>query len=210
MESNIVLSILIPTIPERKDIFTKLYKNVFDQIELCNINHPVLGFCEILSDDDKKVIYGGKTVGKKRNDLVQRAEGKYLCFLDDDDNVPANYIETLLRMAMSDRDILTFRSLFKCDLYWSVCDMSLHNEIEEATPETIFKRPPFHICPVKTELAKRFEFPNKNNAEDWEWMSQVLTLVTTEEKTNIILHQYNHSHLTSAVDEIEYINSKSL
>jgi glycosyltransferase involved in cell wall biosynthesis len=210
MEDNIVISILIPTIPERKDIFTKLYKNVFDQIELCNVTHPVLGFCEILFDDDKKVIYGGKTVGKKRNDLVQRAEGKYLCFLDDDDEIPSNYIETLLRMAMSDSDILTFRSLFKCDLYWSVCDMGLNYPIEEATPEGIFKRPPFHICPVKSEFAQQFNFPDKNNAEDWEWMSQVLTLVTTEEKTNVILHQYNHSQKTSAVDEIEHFNSESL
>lgn len=210
MENEIVLSILIPTIPERLNKRIDLQVMLQRQIDFINETHPTLGKIEVLIDNDKKFIYGGKTVGQKRNDLVQRANGKYLCFLDDDDEVPFNYIETILRAALMSPDIITFNSLFKCDTYWTLIDMSIQNENEESTPERIVKRNAWHICPMKSEIVKKYSFPNKNNAEDWEWMKQVLTEIKTEIKLNTILHQYNHSNLISAVDEIEHINSLPL
>jgi len=206
MENEIILSVLIPTIPERGVKLSSLTGELYSQIHRVNSCHPSLGKVEVLIDYDKKFINGGKSVGKKRDDLVQAAKGKYLCFLDDDDNISPGYIESLLRLAQHDCHVITFNSLFKCDHYWTVIDMSIRNTNEEATPENIVKRNAWHICPIKSEIAKQFRFPDKNNAEDWAWMEQVLTLVKSEVKSNMILHQYNHSHLTSAVDEIERIN----
>jgi glycosyltransferase involved in cell wall biosynthesis len=208
MEDKIILSILVPTIPEREHQCARLVTFLNQQIQKVRKGHSTLGDVEVIIDNDKKYIYGGKSVGIKRNDLVKKAQGKYLCFLDDDDTIPSNYIETLLRMAQTDADILTFRQIFKCDFYWSVCQFYLGSTNDEATPEGTFMRSPFHVCPVKSEYAKRVEFSDKNNAEDWEWMSKVLNFVKTQENTTVILHQYNHSQIISAVDEIEHINTK--
>ena len=159
---------------------------------------------QVLVNDSKKFIEGGITVGKKREYLVKSAQGKYLCFLDDDDTIPNNYVEVLLRLCMLDQDICTFRSIFKCDFYWSIIDMSIHHpENEQATPERIVKRKAWHICPVRSEFAKKYDFEDINNAEDWRWFEQVLTQVTSEAKCDMVLHQYNHSSSHSAVDEIE-------
>lgn len=199
-----ILSILIPTIPERSYRLSDLIANLHTQSQLCYHSHPVLGQVEVLYNNSPRYLEGGVTVGKKRDSLVQLATGKYLCFLDDDDDIPPNYIEQLLRLCLHDKDICTFRSLFKCDTYWGVCDMSLFELSNgEATPHDIFRRRPWHICPVRTEIAKRHRFPDKNNAEDWDWMERVLQDVKTEAKTYQILHQYNHSTHTSEVDLIE-------
>lgn len=197
------LSILIPTIAERSQMLDYLQIKLLKQIVTVNTIHPNLGKVQICIDDSPKFLDGGKTVGQKRDDLVQQAEGEYLCFLDDDDDIPANYIETILRAIESKADIITFRSLFKCDYYWTIIDMSLAFGNEEANPEEVVKRSAWHICPMRSEIAKKHRFnTDKNNAEDWDWMSRVLQDIKTQHKTNIILHQYNHSSTYSAVDAI--------
>jgi len=201
------LSILIPTIPERANKLNALVSNLNLQIDILNNIHPSLGVVQILIDDSKKFIEGGVTVGEKRNSLVQKAKGDYVCFLDDDDQVPNNYIEELIRATYKNTDIITFKSLFKCDTYWGIADMSIQNKNAEATPLNQFKRNAWHVCPVRRTIAQKYKFPFKNNAEDWQWMEQVLSEVKSECKIDMILHQYNHSHLTSAVDEIERTNS---
>lgn len=198
-----ILSILIPSIPERKCLLNKLVANLMEQRNKMAQEHPTIGGLEIIIDDTKKYLEGGKSVGQKRNDLVQSAMGDYLCFLDDDDEIPNNYVEILVRAMAHGSDIITFNSLFKCDTYWSLIDMSLRNNNEEATPNGVTYRNAWHICPMKSELAKKHQFSNKNNAEDWDWMQRVLGGVFTEYKLNVILHQYNHFANVSAVDEIE-------
>lgn len=198
-----ILSILIPSIPDRSEMLNRLLDNLYNQKRLVNNQHPSLPGVEILTDCSKRYLEGGKTVGQKRNDLLQRANGNYLCFLDDDDNVPANYLETLVRAMEHGADVITFNSLFKCDTYWSLIDMSIENDNEEATPNGVTYRNAWHICPIKSEIAKKYQFTSKNNAEDWDWMQRVLSEVKKEYKLNVILHQYNHSANVSEVDKIE-------
>jgi len=198
-----ILSILIPSIPERSHLLNKLVHNLHEQRNKLAQEHPTVGGIQILVDDSKKFLEGGKSVGQKRNDLVQQATGDYLCFLDDDDEIPFNYVETLVRAMAHGADIITFNSLFKCDTYWSLIDMSLRNNNEEATPNGVTYRNAWHICPMRSELAKKHQFSNINNAEDWDWMQRVLGGIFTEYKLNMILHQYNHFANVSAVDEIE-------
>jgi hypothetical protein len=197
-----ILSILIPSIPQREYQFDELCFQVALQIYELKIAHPMLGQVEIVWDDSKRFIDGGLSIGKKRESLVQRATGKYLCFLDDDEEIAPNYVETLVRLCNEDKDVCTFRSFAKNDFYWSVIDMRLGSENEEATPERIVKRNAWHICPVKSEYAKLYEFEDTNYSEDWNWMEKVLTHCKTEAHTDQIIHCYNHSSKHSEADKI--------
>jgi len=197
------LSILIPSIPDRVEYLDKLVKHLDKQNEYVNRVHPSLGEVELVIDNSVSYLNGGKTVGQKRDDLVQRATGEYLCFLDDDDEVPSNYLEELLRGASWNFDVVTFKSIFKCDTYWATIDMSLGNPNNEATPHGVVRRNAWHICPMRSEIAKKHRFTDKNNAEDWDWMERVLTEVHTEKHIDMILHQYNHFAAVSEVDKIE-------
>lgn len=187
-----ILSILIPTIPERGDMFTKLFNEIHRQLEYMKTFHPSLGDIEILVDSSKRFLDGGLSIGKKREALVKSASGKYLCFLDDDESIAPNYLETLVRLCNRDADVVTFRNISKMSNYWMVVDMSIKYNNDEASPEYMVRRSPWHVCPVVSVFAKMHKFNDINYGEDWLWMQQVLSHCETEAHTDAIIHQYNH------------------
>lgn len=201
-ENMWMLSILIPSIPSRRDQLTRLRVEVQKQISYCRAIHPALGKVEVIIDDSKTFLQGGLSIGKKREGLVKRACSKYLCFLDDDESIAPNYLETLLRLCLQDKDVCSFRNVSKLDTYWCVIDMSIDNPNEQAQPDFIVLRKPWHICPVRSEFAKQLPFPDSNYGEDWTWFEQVLSLCHTEAKSGTIIHQYNHSVKGSEADKI--------
>lgn len=208
-EGIIMLSVLIPTIPERKDIFDSLWNELYRQLTELYENHPMLGGVDININRGHRFLNGGLSIGKKREDLVKRAKGKYLCFLDDDESIAPNYLETMVRLCNEDKDVCTFRNITKLDTFWTVVDMSLnHTENEQVTPDSIVKRKPWHVCPVRSEFAKLYEFEDSNYGEDWQWFERVLSHCQTEAKSNAIIHQYNHSKINSEADKItNYVQS---
>ena len=197
------LSILIPTLPQRKKMFNILRKNLTAQIDFVHSTHHSLGQVEILFDSSKKFLKGGLSVGAKRDALKCRATGEYLVFVDDDDMIAPNYLESILRLMESNPDIITFRSLYKSSTYWGIVDMNLnHAENEQMNDSTIVKRQPFHVCPIRTSIAQQHSFPDINNAEDWGWMVKVLTDCKTQSHSDQILHQYNEFASVSEVNKI--------
>lgn len=195
----ILLSILIPTIPERHQRFTKLYNELMRQKTEFDTTHDTIGELEIVVNSDKRFLDGGLSIGKKRQALVQAAEGKYLCFVDDDEQVPPNYIESLMRLCYKGQDVCTFQALAKMGSFWALVDMRLDYKVnDQINPNYTARRPPWHCCPVKSVFAKMFEFPDLNNAEDFVWMEKVLTCCTSEAHTDSILYQYNHGQHSEA------------
>lgn len=188
-----ILSILICTIPERVEKFTALYNEVMAQKHELNSLHPMLGDVEVLVNRSKRFLDGGISIGKKREDLVYKATGKYLCFLDDDESIAPNYLESLVRLCRQDVDIVTFRALVKMRSFWGLVDMKLGYKVnDQMTPDYTVRRPPWHMCPMKSIYAKMFAFQDISNAEDFEWMQKVLECCTTEAHTDRIIFTYNH------------------
>ncbi len=198
-----ILSILIPSIPSRRTQLVSLTNELYRQITNLQTVHPSLPGVELVLDDSKRFTEGGLSIGEKRNALLQRATGDYVCFLDDDDTPAANYIDQLVRMCMEGNDVVTFRCFIKNDHYWSLIDMQLsHPTNEEVHPNAVIKRTPWHVCPVKRSIAQSVSFASLNHNEDWTWMEQVLPLLKTESHTDMILTQYTHSEAGSEADRI--------
>lgn len=198
----LMLSILIPTIQERTGIFRTLMKKLRAQDAQIREMHWTLGDIEIIWDKSKKFLDGGPSIGEKRGNLVKRARGKYLCFLDDDEDISPRYLEALLRLTQEDKDVCTFRNISKFDNYWCMVDLSIHNPNEQTRSNELVLRKPWHICPVRSEFAKQVEFPKINYGEDWQWFDKVLAMCRTEAKTKEVLHEYRHSNKSSAADKI--------
>lgn len=203
-----IISILMPTIPQRRHKFYNLKRELFKQQQEVSIINPELGTIEILHDDTKRFLEGGITVGKKRDNLLRRATGIYVCWLDDDDDVSHHYVRTLLELAKTNYDCLTFRSVYKCDTYQCVIEMKVGNPNEDAGPNKIVKRAVWHVCPFKREFAIQYSFPDKNNAEDWDYMKQVQHHFVSSAHTDKVLHYYQHSAKVSEVDNIERKSKK--
>lgn len=200
-----LLSILIPTTPERVEMFNGLYQDLHRQAVTIENLHPSLGRVEVLADDSKKFLDGGLSIGKKRESLVQRASGKYLCFVDDDDLVSPNYIETILRLCHQDADLVTFRSFCMLKTFWGVVDMSLKYPMnDQMNPDFIIRRKPWHVCAIKSHYAKLHQFDDINYGEDWNWFEKVLKYCTTESHTDAILHMYRHGSHSEADKIVNY------
>jgi glycosyltransferase involved in cell wall biosynthesis len=71
-----ILSILIPTLPERKHFLDELLTNISEQLYRCDAWDKV----EVLTDERGRNF----TTGFKRNELLRKAKGKYVWFVDDD------------------------------------------------------------------------------------------------------------------------------
>jgi hypothetical protein len=66
-----ILSILIPTIKSRSDLFLRLYENVLTQCDELNRLHPSLGEVEILPYNTLSFLEGGPSIGEKRDHLLK-------------------------------------------------------------------------------------------------------------------------------------------
>lgn len=205
-----IASILIPTLPERSELFTRLFNELYRQIAYMTTFHPTLGEIEIVVDDSKRFLDGGLSIGKKREALVQRAEGLYCWFLDDDESIAPNYLETLVRLCNQNKDVCTYRAIGKFDSYWTVYDMSLKNVNEQSVPDKIVLRSAWHQCPVRTKYAKLYSFPDTSYGEDFEWMQKVLIHCETEAHTDAILLQYNHGKHSEADKIIKHEASTNI
>lgn len=198
----IAVSILMATTPNRATQFTDLFNELHAQIQYCKTVHPTLGDVEVLVDDRPKFLDGGPSVGVKRNDLLKRASGKYLLYLDSDESISPQYIETILRLCRQDQDVCTFRALVKLKNFWALVDMRLAYQVnDQINPDYDIRRPCWHVCPIRSIFAKLYSFEDKNNAEDFEWVSKVLKHCTTEAHTERIIFCYNHGD-HSEVDKI--------
>ena len=97
MKNNIKLTIGIATIPKRmldESLFPRLLKKLQEQTkDRDDVEIIILG-------DNKKI-----TVGKKRDRLVQMAQGKFVVLVDDDDDIVDDYIETVCDIIEKNKNI---------------------------------------------------------------------------------------------------------
>lgn len=185
----IKLSVLIPGVPSRIQEAALLIA----KLERLSAGLPV----EILYFLDNKK----RSIGAKRNALASIASGEYICFVDDDDDVSNGYFKEILKN--TGPDIITFDQLANIKVSEETAKIShiqeeinfhisfgINNENEQLH-DGIVKRKPFHVCPIKREIAIKCKFGDNNYGEDWDFMEQVLRIAKTEKHIDDILHFYN-------------------
>ena len=159
------LSILIPTVPERAEQLGNLLRELHRQIEADVLWNKV----EILFDDDKLHRLGGKTTGEKRNDLLQRARGEFVWFIDDDDMITDGALSKVIAGITDDVDVICFNGWWIENgarrVPWEI---RLNNPYEATFRENQewYLRYPNHIAPMRRTIANKFRFPLVCNFED--------------------------------------------
>jgi glycosyltransferase involved in cell wall biosynthesis len=174
------LSILIPTVPERFAQAAKL----IEKLEKQNTDKQA----EILWFGDNRA----RTVGAKRNALLEAARGLYVAFIDDDDDVSNDYISSICSVREI-VDVITFDQQAIWNDENSLVEFSIqHSPAGKWEPGGTTKRFPWHSCAWLRDLATRAVFTEKNWGEDFDWLTQVHHLPRREARIPKVLHFYRH------------------
>ena len=174
------LSILIPSIPSRWALSTKLYGELLTMAEGKDV--------EIIMLTDNKVM----SIGEKQNHLKAMAHGKYFCFLHDDDLLVS--LDEIYQAALADVDVIDFKA--KCrnnDGSSYIVTQQLGNPIEHNSQDGRYldmKRPPWTNCFWRRDKFKEVMFPEISYSEDWEWVKQCLAVAKTEVFIDKTLFEY--------------------
>jgi len=187
-----ILSILIPTVPQRANLFLELHSEINNQLEMAN----AFGIIEVISDDSP---VGTKTTGQKRNDLIRSAQGEYVWFIDDDDMIMPNAIQNVLTAleqkpdALAINGIMTTNGTDKKEWYIS---KDLEYTADYSKGYEIYLRPTNHITPTKKEIAKLIQFEDKSNFEDYAYCMELkrLGLIKTEVKISEPVYHYRYQN----------------
>lgn len=187
-----ILSILIPTLPERSELLKGLTIELYSQINKCDAWLRT----EVLTDDAERGIL---TTGEKRNNLLQKARGKYFWFLDDDDMILPGAISSILEAAKTDCDVMAINGIMttegKNEKQWFI---ALGNPYEAQIKDgkEIYLRYPNHITPMKTKLVRDIKFPHTSNFEDKAWADLVKDSgrLKTQTVIDIPVYHYRYSH----------------
>ena len=195
MPDNIMFSILIPSVPIRVSKMEGLFKILEKQINGRNVE--VLSFL-----DNKK-----RTIGYKRDALVQIARGKYLSFVDDDDMVSQNYIDEILTACEKDVDLIMFNqgcTINNGNMFTVRYGLDYKNEEAHVVDGkwVDIKRQPFHSCVWKSEIAKTEHFPDASYGEDWHWAKRLIPKVKTSVNIDKILQYYIYNDKTTEAELI--------
>lgn len=192
MVLEIKLSILIPTTHTRRKTFlNNILDQVYDQYDA--LPYSKQQQVEILILQDNKTIM----LGSKRNQLVRMAQGDYVVFVDDDDRISPDYIETLLDATEHNTDVITFKASVSLNgeepkecIYSSSIQADYNTNTE-------YYRLPNHICAFKRLIAIQYPFPDILYGEDSGFSKSVKSRIETEHHIPKTLYYYDYNQATT-------------
>lgn len=177
------LSILIPTVPGREHFMDRIMGQVSKQLA----SWPEAEVCWTIGTTNV-------SIGVRRNDLMARANGEYICFIDDDDRIADDYIELVMAGIATNPDCCSLNGIITTDgkdprKFIHSID---YNEFYER--DGVFYRCPNHLNTIRTELARQCPFPDWQRSEDSNFAFQLRDkgLLKVEYKIPETLYFYDY------------------
>ena len=186
------LTILTPTLHSRFETLKKLHDELYYQIQ----SKPV----QVLWLGDNKSM----SVGEKRNILKSIAKGEWVCYIDDDDFISDNYIDTILKAIdeNSDKKVICFRGEQTTD---GVLDAPFQYDVnfgrnfkKEIDGQKWKVMIPDHLCVWKRNAITK-DFPLKNLSEDHIWAKEMALTYTDKDQVLLdhTLYEYHYNRHTT-------------
>lgn len=158
--STVLLSVLILAIPSRREssnVVSSLLEQVRGRRDV-----------EILCLLDNKM----RTIGEKRQNLLELAKGEFVVFVDDDDQVASNYIEEIVQAISPSVDLIVFDLQCTID-HTHVITQHYGKEFESTSSsfDSVYSLPTC-IMAWRREIARKTSFEHINTNEDYYWGEQ--------------------------------------
>jgi hypothetical protein len=169
------VSFLIPNIPGRDSSLARLTQSIHEKMRRLA---PTLRYTIDLGFDNREM-----SIGMKRQRLIQESKAKYSAFIDDDDEITDEYIQDMRETIARSYPVMRLRG--RIDPY--TFTHSLENTLKGLMAvDTVFLRPPNHLNPMMTDVAKLIHFKDAFRGEDLEWTIRMSRsgFLTSEYKTD--------------------------
>ena len=166
------LTFLIPTIPGRETSLVSLVNSIHEKMlrVASDIRYTIkIGY------DNREM-----SIGMKREGLLQSAEGRYSAFIDDDDAITDAYIEDLKATIEGGYPVMRLRGQIQDYTFTH----SLENKLTSPMAVgDVFLRPPNHLNPILTDVAKLVHYADAFRGEDLDWTIRMA-------KAGFLTHEY--------------------
>lgn len=192
---EVSLTVLVPSVSTRRKTFgPAISESLFSQHEKLSAVDQRRVEILIVTDTGRS---GGMIVGDKRNAMVRMARGTYVVFVDDDDRVEPDYLQTLLTATASGSDCLTFNASVSLNgARPMTCRYSLEYKKDHNAADH-YQRIPNHITAVRRLLVLACSFPSKQFGEDADYSQRLLPSLKTQYRIDRVLYHYDYSDATS-------------
>jgi len=185
---NILWTIGILHLPKRANFYNALMSELNKQIKLLNAENII----EIITETDN----GENSVGKKRNNVIDKAKGEYVCFIDDDDMITDIYVSKTLKALETKPDVVELVGFLpKYDLPF-IHNLNCGGHFKK---DGIQFRTPNHLNTIKTEIAKQVRYPEISHGEDQDYSHRLWnsSLMKTESLIGERMYIYQFNPATS-------------
>lgn len=188
-----ILSILIPTLPDSKHYLTRILSLLTPQLD------GYAGLIELVIDDRGREI----PTGAKRNDMIQKATGKYVIQVDCDDLIMPTYIQDIFNATNDGSDCITFRGYMTTN---GASRVNFVIRLGEGYEERngMYYRWPNHLCGIKREIAAAVKFPAIHQGEDYIWSKKIKDLGLLKTETFIDKELYHYDFRTESKPVARY------
>lgn len=147
---------LIPTIPGRESSLMRLMNSIHEKMASSTLRYTInIGY------DNRET-----SIGTKREGLIQSSEGKYSAFIDDDDDITDAYIEDLHETIKGSYPVMRLRGTIGPYTFTHSLEYSLTSPMAVGN---VFVRPPNHLNPILTDVAKLVHYRDATRGEDLDW-----------------------------------------
>lgn len=174
-------TIMIATVPQRSRELARLLHRLYPQLT-----------------DEVELLINGKDltpIGLKRQAMLCEAKGEYVNFIDDDDMVPEDYVETLLPL-MDGTDYIGFQ-------------LQMYNQGRKEKPtyhnlkytewcenQIGYYRGVSHLNPIRRDIALKGKFEG-GAGEDKHWADQVQPYCETAHYVDRVMYHYYFDYTKS-------------
>lgn len=151
---------------------------------------------EVLTDNRSSIV----STGQKRNDLIARAQGDYVSFIDDDDFVTDDYVFWLLSGIEKEPDVVTMKGFMTTNggarVEWIIKLGERYEARKDADGITRYYRFPNHLCAMKKSKIINFKFPHKWHGEDYEFALKIHESGVLKSEAHIDKQLYHYDFST--------------
>lgn len=140
---------------------------------------------EILTDA------GTGTIGTKRQRLLEQATGRYVCFIDDDDEVNPQYVKLI--MDNLGADVIGFEGQMTTNRRNPKrFTISMRHNYEEKA--NVYYRYNNHLSPIRREIALQIGYKDLQHGEDYDYATRLKEsgLIKTEKYIYSPMYFYNY------------------